>query len=337
MQSRAVQTTGEKESPLLAVRGLKKHFKQRSLWQRQDRVIRAVDGIDLELKRGKTLGLVGESGCGKTTTGRMLVLLEPPTEGEIRLDGVEYIDNVGADLRAYRRRIQMVFQDPTSSLDPRMSVRSSISEPLDLAGIGSRADRRSIVEGLLEKVGLSPDVQERRPHQLSGGQRQRVGIARALALSPDIIVADEPTSALDVSIRAQIINLLSDLQDEFGISFVFISHDLSTMRHISHEVAVMYLGRIVELGPADEVFENPLHPYTQALLEAVPIPDPELESHRRVTLLMGDLPNPANMPSGCRFHTRCPIATERCRVEEPELTSYAPAHAAACHYALQPV
>ncbi|HTE86668.1 MAG TPA: oligopeptide/dipeptide ABC transporter ATP-binding protein [Dehalococcoidia bacterium] len=320
------------DPPLLAIKGLKKHFQRRSIWPRQSHVIRAVDGIDLTLDRGKTLGLVGESGCGKTTTGRMLVLLETPSEGEITLDGVEYAENDDADLRAYRRRIQMVFQDPTSSLDPRMSIRASISEPLDLAGIGSRAERREVVEGLLDKVGLSADVQERRPHQLSGGQRQRVGIARALALSPDIIVADEPTSALDVSIRAQIINLLSDLQDEFGLSFVFISHDLSTVRHISHEVAVMYLGKIVELGPADEVFEHPLHPYTKALLEAVPIPDPELESRRRVTLLTGDLPNPANMPSGCRFHTRCPIATERCRVEEPQLRSYAPGHTAACHY-----
>jgi oligopeptide/dipeptide ABC transporter ATP-binding protein len=320
------------EQPLLTVRELKKRFARGGLWARQRGEVRAVDGIDLALHRGKTLGLVGESGCGKTTTGRMLVLLEKPSSGEIVLDGVDYAGDADADVAAYHRRVQMVFQDPTSSLDPRMSIRSSVSEPLDLAGIGSRTERRAIVEGLLDKVGLPAQVQDRRPSQLSGGQRQRVGIARALALSPDIIVADEPTSALDVSIRAQIINLLADLQDEFAISFVFISHDLSTVRHISHEVAVMYLGKIVERGPVDEVFEHPSHPYTKALLEAVPTPDPETEAHRQVTLLPGDIPSNADLPSGCRFHTRCPIATDRCGEEEPALQERSTGHAVACHY-----
>jgi peptide/nickel transport system ATP-binding protein len=320
------------EEPLLAVRGLRKHFVRDGAWSRRKQHVRAVDGIDLTLHRGQTLGLVGESGCGKTTTGRMLVLLEKPSSGEILLDGVDYAGDECADVASYHRRVQMVFQDPTSSLDPRMSIRASVSEPLDLARIGSRSDRRSVVQGLLEKVGLPAQVQDRRPSQLSGGQRQRVGIARALALSPDIIVADEPTSALDVSIRAQIINLLADLQDEFAISFVFISHDLSTVRHISHTVAVMYLGKIVEKGPADEVFEHPSHPYTKALLDAVPTPDPEVEARRQVTLLPGDIPSTADLLTGCRFHTRCPIATDRCRSEEPALSECSAGHEAACHY-----
>jgi oligopeptide/dipeptide ABC transporter ATP-binding protein len=322
------------DKPLLAVRDLKKHFIRGGLWARHKRHVRAVDGIDLTLRRGRTLGLVGESGCGKTTTGRMLVLLEKPSSGEILLDGVEYASEPGSDVASYHRRVQMVFQDPTSSLDPRMSIRASVSEPLDLARIGGPADRRTVVEGLLDKVGLPSQVHDRRPSQLSGGQRQRVGIARALALSPDVIVADEPTSALDVSIRAQIINLLSDLQDEFAISFVFISHDLSTVRHISHDVAVMYLGKIVEKGTADEVFDHPSHPYTRALLEAVPIPNPEIEAVRELTLLPGDIPSTADLPVGCRFHTRCPIATDRCRKEEPSLEACATGHKVACHYPL---
>jgi len=320
------------KAPLLAVRSLKKHFRRGGFGRGRSRIVRAVDGIDLTLERGRTLGLVGESGCGKTTTGRMLVLLEQPTEGAILLDGVDYARS-GADARGYHRRMQMVFQDPSSSLDPRMSIRATIAEPLDVGRVGSRAERRAVVETLLEKVGLSPDVQERRPHQLSGGQRQRVGIARALALSPDVIVADEPTSALDVSIRAQIINLMADLQAELGISFIFISHDLSTVRHISDSVAVMYLGKIVEQGPAEEVFERPLHPYTRALLEAVPIADPEAESRRVSVVLAGDPPDPANIPSGCRFYSRCPLATRRCQAEEPQLVALDAERSVACHYA----
>lgn len=318
---------------LLAVRGLKKHFRPRGSWRGQNAVVRAVDGIDLDLEQGQTLGLVGESGCGKTTTGRLLVRLEEPTHGSILLDGVDYAGHGDGQLRDYRRRMQMVFQDPMSSLDPRMSARASISEPLDVQRVGKPAERHTVVDGLLEKVGLSAAIGDRKPHQLSGGQRQRVGIARALALAPDIIVADEPTSALDVSVRAQIINLLRDLQEQLGISLIFISHDLSTVRHISHRVAVMYLGKIVEQGPSEEVFEHPQHPYTRALLAAVPVPDPYLESRRETMYLGGDLPSPANPPSGCRFHTRCLIATERCRIEEPELRTTGRGHMAACHYA----
>jgi peptide/nickel transport system ATP-binding protein len=319
-------------SPLLDVRALTKHFSRGGFGRGPRQLIRAVDGIDLTLDRGSTLGLVGESGCGKTTTGRMLVLLERPTGGEIRLDGVDYAQD-GSDVRAYRRRMQMVFQDPTSSLDPRMSIRATVGEPLDVARAGSARERRARVEMLLERVGLSPDIQERRPHQLSGGQRQRVGIARALALSPDVIVADEPTSALDVSIRAQIINLLADLQAELGISFIFISHDLSTVRHCSDDVAVMYLGTIVEHGPAAELFDRPLHPYTRALLEAVPIADPEIESRRRPAVLAGDLPSPAEVAGGCRFYSRCPLAAPRCRAEEPPLRRLGAGRSVACHYA----
>ena len=329
----ARRSTETEPAPLLVVRGLKKHFHQHSFWRGQSRVVRAVDGIDLEIERGTTLGLVGESGCGKTTAGRVLVRLEEPTDGEILLDGVDYAGSSEQQLRAYRRRMQMVFQDPTASLDPRMAIRSSISEPLDVQGIGSRAERHERVDDLLQKVGLPPDAAERKPHQLSGGQRQRVGIARALAVSPDVIVADEPTSALDVSVRAQVVNLLCDLQEQLGISLIFISHDLSTVRHISDRVAVMYLGKIAEQGPADEVFDHPLHPYTKALLAAVPEPDPVLEAQREVIVLGGDLPSPANPPAGCRFHTRCPIATDRCRTEEPVLREYDSGHVAACHYA----
>jgi len=316
----------------LKVSGLQKHFVARpSLFNRKARVVLAVDGVDLELERGKTLGLVGESGCGKTTTGRMLVQLEKPTSGDILLDGADCSQATGDDLRAYRRRVQMVFQDPSASLDAKMSVRACISEPLDVSRDGNRELRRARVADLMHKVGLSHDMAERYPHQLSGGQRQRVGIARALALSPDVIVADEPTSALDVSVRAQVVNLLRDLQEQLGISFVFISHDLSTVRYVSHDVAVMYLGKIVEKGPADEIFAEPLHPYTKALLAAVPVPNPVLESRREVILLEGELPNPANPPSGCAFSTRCPLVMDRCREEAPELRSVAEGRTVACH------
>ena len=318
--------------PLLDVRGLTKHFATSPLFRWQKRtVVRAVDGVDFKLERGQTLGLVGESGCGKTTTGRLLLRLDEPTDGAILLDGTDIALLKGSELRAYRRRVQMVFQDPYSSLDPRLSVRDSIGEPLAVQGIGNGEERRERVRWLLDKVGLSADIGNRLPAQLSGGQRQRVGVARALALNPSIIVADEPTSALDVSVRAQVINLLRDLQQEMELSYVFISHDLSTVRHISDRIAVMYLGKIVEQAGAEEMFAQPLHPYTQALLSAVPVPDPVLEAQRESIQLIGELPSPSNPPSGCRFRTRCPIAIGLCAEQEPRLVDQGSGHLVACH------
>ena len=318
--------------PLLDVRGLRKHFVKKPMfrWQKQT-VVRAVDGVDFTLEKGKTLGLVGESGCGKTTTGRMLLRLDEPTDGAIRIEGQDLSQLSGNQLKQYRRRVQMIFQDPSASLDPRLSIRDSISEPLDVQGVGTKHERREKVDHLMERVGLPVSFGTRLPSQLSGGQKQRVGVARALALSPSIIVADEPTSALDVSVRAQVINLLRDLQDEMSLSYVFISHDLSTVRHISDDIAVMYLGKIVERAPSEALFESPLHPYTQALLSAVPIPDPVLESQREVHMLQGELPSPSNPPSGCRFRTRCPLATAHCAEEEPLLTDRGEGRAVACH------
>ncbi len=328
--------TPDGEPPVvLEVTNLTKVFqKQKSFFRGPGRGVRAVDGISLSVRRGETLGIVGESGCGKTTTGRMIVHLEEPTGGEIKLSGKDVTHLGKSDLDNYRRKVQMVFQDATSSLDPKMSVGACISEPLDTRGVGSKAERAARVKELLGLVGLPEEMATRYPHQLSGGQRQRVGIARALSLSPDVIVADEPTSALDVSVRAQVVNLMRDLQAELQLSFIFISHDLSTVRYISHEVAVMYLGRIVESGPSERIFSNPMHPYTKALLAAVPVPDPRLEAQREVILLEGELPSPANPPSGCRFNTRCPMATQHCRDEEPQLMPLEPGHNVACHYAV---
>ncbi len=318
--------------PLLDVRGLRKHFVKKPVfrWQKGS-VVRAVDGVDVKLAKGKTMGLVGESGCGKTTTGRMLLRLEEPTDGAIMIDGQDIASLSGRQLKAYRRRVQMIFQDPYASLDPRLSVRDSVSEPLDVQDVGSKRERSERVDSLLERVGLPPALGRRLPSQLSGGQRQRVGVARALALNPSIIVADEPTSALDVSVRAQVINLLRDLQDDLHLSYVFISHDLSTVRHISDEITVMYLGKIVEQAPSEALFEEPLHPYTQALFSAVPVPDPVLESRREVHMLQGELPSPSNPPSGCRFRTRCPLAVEQCALEEPLLSPRGEARKVACH------
>ena len=319
--------------PLMDVRGLKKHFVTQPFFRwKPAKVVKAVDGVDFKLEAGETLGLVGESGCGKTTTGRMLLRLEEPTDGAVMIQGQDINRLHGKDLKMYRRRVQMIFQDPYMSLDPRLAVRDSISEPLDVQGIGTKKERRERVDWLLQRVGLEPRLGDRFPSQMSGGQRQRVGVARALALNPSVIVADEPTSALDVSVRAQVINLLSDIQDDMKLSYVFISHDLSTVRHISDQIAVMYLGKIVERGDAGDVFQQPMHPYTQALLSAVPIPDPVLESQRAVHMLSGELPSPSNPPSGCHFRTRCPLATPRCTEEEPDLTAREDGRYVSCHY-----
>jgi oligopeptide transport system ATP-binding protein len=300
--------------------------------------VRAVDGVSFKLRRGETLGLVGESGCGKSTTGRAIIRLLEPTEGTVRFDGVDLSTLSGNDLRRSRRRMQMIFQDPYSSLNPRMTAGGIIGEPLDIHGIGDRGERRTRIRHLLETVGLNPDFAERYPHEFSGGQRQRIGVARSLAVNPDLIVADEPISALDVSIQAQIINLLERLQGEFDLTYLFIAHDLSVVRHISDRIAVMYLGRIVELASSQDLNRYPLHPYSVALLSAIPIPDPVVESRRRRIILRGDVPSPAAPPSGCRFHTRCWLRErlgnpEECVTVDPVLRTVATGHEVACHFA----
>ena len=296
--------------------------------------IKAVDGVTLDIRRGETLGLVGESGCGKSTVGRTILRLYEPTGGKITFDGTD-ITRLGENaLRPLRRRMQMVFQDPFASLNPRHSVGRIVGEPLKTHGLATRRAIGGQVRELLGVVGLPADAASRYPHEFSGGQRQRIGLARSLALNPDFVVADEPVSALDVSIQAQIINLLENLQDEFDLTYLFIAHDLAVVRHISDRIAVMYLGVIVEISPADELYENPLHPYTITLLSAVPIPDPEVERQRKTILLPGDLPSPANPPPACRFHTRCPyVQPTRCKTDVPELRKLADGHLAACHWA----
>jgi oligopeptide transport system ATP-binding protein len=319
---------------LLEVRNLTKHFHVSGGIGRAGGTVRAVDGVSFSLRRGETLGLVGESGCGKTTTGRCILLLERPTGGQILFEGNDLANLDAKGRRQYRRHMQVIFQDPYSSLNPRMTIGQIIAEPLKVHGIIGDAQKRDArVEELLQQVGLLPQHATRYPHQLSGGQRQRVGVARALAMEPTLIICDEPVSALDVSIQAQIINLLEDLQKRLGLTYLFIAHDLSVVRHISDRVVVMYLGRIVEIADRTALYEDPVHPYTRALLSAVPIPDPKLEATRERTVLRGEVPSPLKPPSGCVFHPRCPIAEARCSAEVPELREIRPGHWGACHLA----
>ncbi|MFI6443232.1 ABC transporter ATP-binding protein [Kitasatospora sp. NPDC050543] len=327
--------------PILEVKDLVKHYPltQGILFKRQVGAVKAVDGISFGLRKGETLGIVGESGCGKSTLAKVLMNLERATSGQVLFKGEDISKLSGAALKAVRRNIQMVFQDPYTSLNPRMTVGDIIGEPFEIhPEVAPKGDRRRAVQDLLDVVGLNPEYINRYPHQFSGGQRQRIGIARGLALKPEVIICDEPVSALDVSVQAQVINLLEQLQSDFELSYMFIAHDLSIVRHISDRVGVMYLGKMVEIGTEDEIYASPTHPYTQALLSAVPVPDPTGREGRERILLTGDLPSPANPPSGCRFRTRCWKAQERCAVEEPLLAvpgllKGAAAHESACHFA----
>lgn len=309
---------------LVRVKNLVKHFPV----ENSSDVVQAVDGVSFDIIKGETLGLVGESGCGKSTVGRCLLRLHEPTSGEVCFEGKNIIGLANSEMQGLRREMQIIFQDPYASLNPRLSIRSIISEPLKIHEIGDKSSQNERVADLLQKVGLDPKYADRYPHEFSGGQRQRIGIARALALNPKLIICDEPVSALDVSVQAQVVNLLQDLQDEFGLTYLFISHGLAVVEHISDRVAVMYLGKIVEICDAAELYEMPLHPYTKALLSAIPIPDP---THKRERIVLtGDVPTPINPPSGCRFRTRCPIAIDKCSSIDPPLQEITPGHFAAC-------
>lgn len=329
--------TSDSRPVLIHVENLKKHFPiRRGVLRRQVGAIKAVDGITFDIYKGETLGLVGESGCGKSTAGRTILQLEVPTDGKVTFGDRDLTALSRTELRRARRHMQMIFQDPYACLNPRMTVGNIIGEPLQIHGIGNANERKQRVKDLLALVGLNPYFINRYPHEFSGGQRQRIGVARALATNPSFIVADEPISALDVSIQAQVVNLLDDLKSELGLTYLFIAHDLSMVRYISDRVAVMYLGRIVELSRSGEVYNHPLHPYTQALLSAIPLPDPDRESRRQRIILEGDVPSPANPPAGCRFHPRCAYATDICRTEDPafrNLPTNGIEHMVACHHA----
>lgn len=324
----------EENNVLLRVDNLVKHFPitQGIIIRKQIGAVRAVDDVSFVVKQGETLGLVGESGCGKSTTGRTVLQLYRPTSGSVHFNGVDLVALKGEELRVIRRKMQMIFQDPYASLNPRMTVGEIVGEPLVVHNVAKQKEIEERVANLLELVGLNPAFSKRYPHEFSGGQRQRIGVARALALQPSFIVCDEPISALDVSIQAQVVNLLEDLQKQFNLTYLFIAHDLSMVRHISNRVAVMYLGIIAELADRDELYVKPLHPYTQALLSAIPIPDPIADSRRKRIILEGDVPSPANPPSGCRFRTRCPIAEKICAEVKPEFRELRPGHFAACHF-----
>jgi oligopeptide transport system ATP-binding protein len=323
--------TSNTHQKLVEVRGLKMWFPiMRGILQKHVADVKAVDGLNFDVFQGETLGLVGESGCGKSTTGRAILQLYKPTAGSVLFEGTDLVKVKGEDLRKMRRRMQMIFQDPYASLNPRMTVGSIVAEPLEVHNIGTKSERVERVRELLKVVGLNPYFINRYPHEFSGGQRQRIGVARALAVNPAFIVCDEPISALDVSIQAQVINLLEDLQEQFGLTYLFIAHDLSVVRHISDRIAVMYLGKIMELADRDELYRNPMHPYSQALLSAVPIPDPIVEEKRHRIILEGDVPSPVNPPKGCNFSTRCPKVLDMCREQEPEFRDYGSGHWVAC-------
>ncbi|MFB6263554.1 MAG: ABC transporter ATP-binding protein [Bradymonadaceae bacterium] len=326
------------DDPLLRVDDLEKHFPvyEGVLFREEVERVRAVDGVSFEIEEQETLGLVGESGCGKSTTGRAIIQLHRPTDGSVYYDGTDLATLSDSELEGYRQNLQMIFQDPYASLNPRMTVGSIIGEPLDVHDIASGEERKRRVQELMDVVGLDPRYIRRYPHAFSGGQRQRIGVARALACDPDFIVCDEPVSALDVSIQAQILNLLERLQDEFGLTYLFIAHDLSVVRHISDRIAVMYLGNLVEVADSTDIYDNPKHPYTEALTSAVPVPDPDVESDRERIVLEGDVPSPTDPPSGCVFHTRCPYAWERCEKETPELREIDDGHEVACHLLDEP-